>query len=59
MESLDSALPRATQDIEQNNNDLDDLYRALLQMRRDIDKTIATLKEPLQHLSDAETIGDI
>ncbi|KAL2386180.1 hypothetical protein RJZ90_000803 [Blastomyces dermatitidis] len=58
-ESLDSALPRATQDIEQNNNDLDDLYRALLQMRRDIDKTIATLEEPLRHLSDAETIGDI
>ncbi|EEH39483.2 hypothetical protein PAAG_08752 [Paracoccidioides lutzii Pb01] len=58
-ESLDSALPQATQDIEQNNTDLDDLYLALLQMRWEIDETIATLEEPLRHLSDAETIGDI
>ncbi|EQL29767.1 hypothetical protein BDFG_07661 [Blastomyces dermatitidis ATCC 26199] len=56
MESLDSALPQARQDIEQNNTDLDDLYRALLQTRWDIE---ATLEEPLRHLSDAETIGDI
>ncbi|EDN05470.1 predicted protein [Histoplasma mississippiense (nom. inval.)] len=58
MESLDT-VAQARRDIEQNIAHMDDLYSALLQMRQDIEENIGTLEEPLQHLSNAKTTGDI
>ncbi|EDN06083.1 predicted protein [Histoplasma mississippiense (nom. inval.)] len=58
MESLDT-VAQARWDIEQNIANLDDLYSALLQTRQDIGGNIGTLKEPLRHLSNAKTTGDI
>ncbi|OJD16906.1 hypothetical protein AJ78_02943 [Emergomyces pasteurianus Ep9510] len=45
--------------VEQNIFNLNDLYSALLQTRRDIEKYISALIERLQHLRDAEKTGDI